>query len=196
VLFVWGVTAGFLLPVGLQDPNNVSNWHVELLPFIKDKKWTSHSYKVFIGDSVINHKPYVDRPLSYNAMTKSTKALRERNQEDQRGATLELEAIIKNRRFAISYMLALASEQDSGVNFDKLATELASHEPFFVIDKQNFTQVMHSELEIAFATGIPFREENRVLFPLTRLNVGELTSGAPGELITFLQSVSAKIMSK
>ena len=129
-------------------------------------------------------------------MTKSTKALRERNQEDQRGATLELEAIIKNRRFAISYLFALASEQDSGVYFDKLVSELASHEPFFVIDKQNFAKVIHSELEIAYATGIPFREENRVLSPLTRLNVDELTSGAPGEIVAFLHGVSTNIMSK
>ena len=155
-----------------------------------------HSYKVFIDDDVLNGKPYVDRPLGYNAMTKSTKALRERNQEEQRGVTLELEGIIKNRRFAISYLLALASEQDSGLHFDKLVTELASHEPFFVIDKQNFAKVMQSELEIAFATGIPFHEENRVLFPLTRLNLGELTSGAPGEIIKILQNVSTNIMSK
>jgi len=196
VLFAWGVTAGFLLPIGLQSPKDVSAWHIELLPFIRDKKWTVHNYKVLVDDNLLDGKPYVERPLSYNAMTKSTKALRERNQEEQRGVTLELEGVIKNRRFAISYLLALASEQDSGVHFDKLVTELASHDPFFVISKQNFTKVMHSELEIAFATGIPFHEENRVLFPLTRLNVGELTSGAPGEIIKILQSVSTNIMSK
>lgn len=196
VLFAWGVTSGFLLPIGLQSPKDVSAWHIELLPFIRDEKWTVHSYKVLVDDSLLDGKPYVDRPLSYNAMTKSTKALRERNQEEQRGVTLELEGIIKNRRFAISYLLALASEQDSGVHFDKLVTELASYEPFFVIDKQNFAKVMHSELEIAFATGIPFREENRVLFPLTRLNIGELTSGASGEIIKILQNVSTNIMNK
>lgn len=196
LLFAWAVSAGFLLPIGLQSPKNASNWHVELLPFIRNKKWTAHRYKIFIEDSLISGKPYVERPLGYNAMTKSTKALRERNQEEQRGATLELEAIIKNRRFAISYLLALASEQDSGVYFDKLVSELASHEPFFVIDKQNLAKVIHSELEIAYATGIPFREENRVLFPLTRLNVNELTSGAPGEIVAFLHGVSANIMSK
>ena len=196
LLFAWAVSAGFLLPIGLQSPKEASNWHVELLPFIREKKWTAHRYKIFIEDSLISGKPYVERPLGYNAMTKSTKALRERNQEDQRGATLELEAIIKNRRFAISYLLALASEQDSGVYFDKLVAELASHESFFVIDKQNFAKVIRSELEIAYATGIPFREENRVLFPLTRLNVDELTAGAPGEIVAFLHSISTKVMSK
>jgi hypothetical protein len=196
VLFAWGVTAGFLLPIGLQRPKDVSVWHIKLLPFIRDEKWTVHNYKVFVDKSLVDGKPYVDRPLGYNAMTKSTKALRERNQEEQRGVTLELEAIIKNRRIAISYLLALASEQNSGVHFDKLVTELASYKPLFVIDKQNFANVMHSELEIAFATGIPFHEENRILFPLTRLNIGELTFGAPGEIIEILQNVSSNIISK
>lgn len=196
VLFAWGVTAGFLLPIEWENPKDTSAWHVDVFPFIRSKKWTAHNYKVFIDDDVLDSKPYVERPLSYNAMTKSTKALRERNQEEQRGTTLELEGVIKNRRFAICYLLALASEQDSGVGFDNLVAELASYEPFFVIDKQNFARVMHSELDIAFATGIPFSEQNRVLFPLTRLNIGELTSGAPGEVIAFLQSISKNVMSK
>jgi hypothetical protein len=194
VLFAWGVTAGFLLPVGLKSPKDVSVWHIELLPFMKKKKWTIHNYKVFVEDNLVKSKPYVERPLGYHAMTKSTKALRERNQEEQRGVTLEFERTIKNRRFAISYLLAIASEQDSGVHFDKLVTELTSYETFFVIDKHNFAKVMKSELGIAFATGIPFRHKNRVLFPLTRLNISELSSGAPKELIDFLQKVSTNVI--
>ena len=196
VLFAWGVTAGFFLPVGLQHPKDDSTWHTDLLPFIRDEKWTVHNYEVFPGDSFTEGKPYVDRPLSYSAMTKSTKALRERNQEEQRGVTLELEGIIKNRRFAISYLLALASEQNFGVHFDSLVTELASNAPLFVIDKQNLANVMHSELNIAFATGIPFYEKNRVLFPLTRLNIGELTFGAPAQVSDILRNVSTRVMSK
>lgn len=196
VLFAWGVTAGFLLPTGRPSPKGDSLWHVELLPFIRDEKWSIHSYKVFIDDSLIRSKPYVERPLGYTAMTKSTKVLRERNQEEQRGATLAVEGVVKNRRFAISYLLALASEQGTGVHFDRLLTGLASYESLFVIDKVNFARVMRSELEIAFPTGIPFYEENRVLFPLTRLNIEELTLGAPKQVIGALRNVSKGVMSK
>lgn len=133
LLFAWGVTAGFLLPTDLQKPKEISAWHVELLPFLKSEKWTVHNYRVYMENNLLDGKPYVDRPLGYNAMTKSTKALRERNQEDQRGATLEFEGIIKNRRLAISYLLAIASEQGSGICFDKLVKEMALHEPLFVI---------------------------------------------------------------
>jgi len=196
VLFAWGVTTGFFLPTGRQGPKDASLWHIELLPFIRDEKWSVHSYKVFIDDSLIRSKPYVERPLGYNAMTKSTKALRERNQEEQRGTTLALEGVVKNRRFAISYLLALASEQGVGVHFDRLLTGLASYESLFVIDKVNFAKVMRSELEVAFPTGIPFYEENRVLFPLTRLNVEELVLGAPEQVIGALQNIYKDVTSK
>lgn len=195
VLFTWGVTAGFLLPVEMQNPKDDSAWHVDVFPFIKSEKWMPHSYKVFIDDNILDNKPYVERPLSYNAMTKSTKALRERNQEEQRSTTLELEKTIKNRRFAICYLLALASEKGFSIDFDSMVTELALNGPLFVIDKQNFAGVMRSELDIAFATGIPFSEQNRILFPLTRLNMDELSLGAPKEIIATLQNISEQVMS-
>lgn len=195
VLFTWGVTAGFLMPLEMQSPKDASAWHVNMLPFIKNKKWMAHSYKVFIDDNVLDNKPYVERPLSYNAMTKSTKALRERNQEEQRSATLELEKTIKNRRFAICYLLALAAEEDCGIDFDSMVNELALNDSSFVIDKHNFVGVMRSELDIAFTTGIPFNEQNRILFPLTRLNMDELSLGAPKGIIESLQSISKKVMS-
>lgn len=196
VLFAWAITAGFLLPVNLTKPKENSRWHEETLPFIRGKKWSTHQYEVYLKDSLISGKPYVDRPLEYNAMTKSTKALRERNQEEQRSITLGVESIIKNRRFAISYLLALASEQDSGVSFDKMVSELASHEAFFIINKQQFAEVLNSELEISFIAGIPFIDRNRILFPLTKLNVTELSKGAPKEVIALLQDLSKKVLAK
>ena len=129
-------------------------------------------------------------------MTKSTKALRERNQDDQRGATLEFEAIIKNRRFAVCYLLALASEQSSGVIFDNLVKELSYHESLFVINQQNFSDVIMQELDIAFASGIPYIEHNRVLSPQTRVNIKELMLGAPKEVVETLNEISHKTMSK
>lgn len=196
VLFVWAVTAGFLLPMGMTTPKYKSQWHVETLPFIRSKKWAVHQYRVHLNDSLLSTKPYVDRPLGYDAMTKSTKALRERNQEAQRSMTLGVESTIKNRRFAINYLLALASEQNLGLSFDKMVSELALHEGLFVINKQQFAEVISSELEIAFVTGIPFTEKNRVLFPLTKLNMDELSKGAPGEVIALLRDLSNKVLIK
>jgi hypothetical protein len=196
VLFTWAVSAGFFLPIGHTKPRDQSIWHIKLLPFIRSNKWNTHYYKVFLDDNMLSCKPYVDRPLEYSAMTKSTKALRERHQETQRNVTLELEDIIKNRRFAICYLLASASEHNSGVDFDKMVKGLASHRSFFVIEGRKLAQVIQSELKIAFITGIPFYERNRVLYPLTRLNMRELTWGAPQNLIEALQKISTKVMSR
>jgi hypothetical protein len=76
-----------------------------------------------------------------------------------------------------------------------MVNELALNDSSFVIDKHNFVGVMRSELDIAFTTGIPFNEQNRILFPLTRLNMDELSLGAPKGIIESLQSISKKVMS-
>ena len=195
VLSTWGVTAGFLLPTGLSHPEEDSRWHVELLPYIKAQTWPASGFRVFGDDTLTHSKPYVERPLGYSAMTKSTKALRERNQEAQRAATMAIETIVRNRRFAVSYLLALASEQGAGVHFDLLLAGLSSHKPLFVIDESGFAEVMRAELEMAFATGIPFYEHNKVLVPLTRLNINELARGAPEQVIETLTNIFKEVVS-
>jgi len=64
LLFTWGVTAGFLLPNGCQQPQDLSNWHVDLLGYVTNEKWNTHDYKVINGNALFSSKPYVDRPLA------------------------------------------------------------------------------------------------------------------------------------
>ena len=38
-LILWAITSGFLLPKEIDVPTNKNMWHVEVLPYIKSKKW-------------------------------------------------------------------------------------------------------------------------------------------------------------
>jgi hypothetical protein len=127
-------------------------------------------------------------------MTKSTQALRERNQEEQRALTLRYENIIKNRRFAISYLLGLAAEEEAGVDFDNMISALKSNINLFVIDKSRFKAVMAAELGIAFVTGIPFDMREHVLWPVSKIDLDVLSKGAPLQVRQFLDSISSDVL--
>lgn len=192
VMFIWAITGGFLLPEGTTKLKDKKKCHVEMLPYIKKKKWTINNFKVIQND-IFKNKILVERPLSYNAMTKSTKALRERNQEDVRSLTLKFEPIIKNRRFAIIYSLAKKSEKNGNLNYRKLIQELIKYPELFVVDKKAFDKVMDRELKIANVAGIPFERKGDLLIPMTNLNIIHLKLGAPNPLIKTLDQILEKI---
>lgn len=187
-LFAWAVTTGFLLPLDHKTPSNKDLWHVDTLDIIKQKHWAWNKLRVFISDDFFNTKHYVTHPLSYTYMTKSTKALRERGQEEIRGLSLSVEKKVKNRRFAIVFALGEASERDKRLDFNILVNRL-SKENLFVIDKSDFIDVMQIDKDIAITSGIPFIEEKGALKPLTKINMDELKIGAPDEVITSLTKI-------
>jgi len=192
VLFIWATTAGFLLPYGMKKPTDPELWHVEMLRYIKLKRWPNKYLKIF-SESLFTDKIYVDNPLSYDAMTKSTSSLRERNQKEEREITLKYESLIKNRRFALVYGLAKKSEYAQSLSFYDYLKELENYPDFFIINANEFKKIMEIELDICSVSGIPFIKEGSDLIPLTKLNIQQLSLGAPYELVQTLDDIIKKV---
>jgi len=193
VLFIWASTAGFLLLEGIDEPTDSKTWHVSILDYIKSKKWTKNIFINKLPENLFDNKILVKQPLYYNAMTKSTKALRERKQESERSLTLRYEHIINNRRFAIVYALAKKSNQNANLDLSKFFLELKKFPDLFVVNENEFEEVMEKELEIANICGIPFKRNETILNPITKIDIGILKIGAPDSLITTLDEIIGKL---
>lgn len=193
VLFIWSITGGFSVPVDFSENEDSDNWHVRMLPYIKSKRWTKHKFKVLIRNNFFEKELRVDNPLHYDAMTKTTRALRERNQEAVRNLSLQYEEILKNRRFAIVYLLAKCAENNRKLDFEEAIQELKKYQELFVINNNEFRQIMYVELGIAPVSGIPFRSENGMLTPLTKLNFEKLCKGTPEKLIEVLDEIYERV---
>lgn len=192
VLLIWAITGGFAIPEDFEPPEKNNQWHVEMLPYIKGKKWLKKS-KVQIDKNFFDTKKFVDNPLNYLSMTKSTKALRERNQDTIRTQSLKFEEIIKNRRFAIVYLLALASDNNKNINFSKSINEMMKYPDLFIIDEKVFDKIMYIEADIAPVSGIPFTDKNGIYSPLTKININELKKGAPDSLIKTIDEIYKRV---
>ena len=193
-LFIWAISGGFALPDKMPIPKNKKQWHMEVIPYIQEKKWSATKFKTFLNTNLFSPKPIVDNPLTYLSMTKSTRSLRERNQELVRNTSLQFESIIKNRRFAIVYLLAKASENEKKVNLTELINHLKIYPDLFVINTNDFDNVISTELEIAQVAGIPYEYNNNILKPLTKVNIVKLSIGAPSPLISTLDNIYPKII--
>lgn len=194
VLFIWSVTGGFSIPVGMPVPADRKKWHVEMLPYIKSKKWTKNKFNILIGKNFFKNKIVVSNPLSYLTMTKSTKALRERHQDDVRNLSLKYENIIKNRRFAIVYLLAKCSEKNKKLNFLETINQLRKFPKLFVINTTEFDKIMYVELDIAPVSGVPYDSDGEVLYPLTYVDMDTLCNGAPTPLIQILDDIYPQVV--
>ncbi len=193
-LFAWAISTGFALPISLNVPDQKDLiWQNHVSSEINNKHWGWSKLRMFIPKAIFDGSHYVDRPLSYKWMTKSTKALRERGQRSIRHASLTAEAKIKNRRFAIVFCLGLASKFNKRLNFEKLVRLMSKEPDYFVIDSSNFEKVMQSEKDIAIASGIPFVEKSNILCPLTKINLDYLCSDAPQNLVSLLSEISKEV---
>lgn len=192
-LFAWAITTGFALPASHPVPKKLTLWHMDTLNEISNKHWGWNKMQMFIPEKLFDGSHYVDRPLSYKWMTKSTRALRERGQEEVRKTSLGQEDKVKNRRFAIVYVLALAAKNAKKIDFKKLIIELASYPSLFVINANDFELVMQIEKDIAIISGIPFSELEEILTPLTKINIRILTEGAPENIIKRVEEIFPKI---
>lgn len=183
VMFSWAISTGFAIPANHNEPKDTSIWHVKTADFIEQQKWLASKYKFFIPKNLFDGEHYVARPLNYSWLTKSIRALRERGQESIRKVSLVYETRVKNRRFAITYALAKCAEDKINLDFNKFVEALRQEPDYFVIDEQKFKQVMTVESKVAFLCGIPFDYKKGVMTPLTKLNLEELSKGAPAEVI-------------
>ena len=118
---------------------------------------------------------------------KDVDSLREKGQEQIRNETKKVMGKIKNRRFAIIYLLNVAYKKKKNLDFSKLIAFLEKHPSQFVIDGKAFRKVMTQELSIAFAAGIPFSLDGTEMKPLNGVSEAELNKGAPAELIEILK---------
>ncbi len=192
-LFAWAITSGFALPENVNYPKDKELWHVEILQEIRKKNWNWHNIKVFINESIFDGTHNVTRPISYNWMTKSTKALRERGQAEIRINSMEIENIVNNRRFGIVYLLGLASENDKTINFEDIYNSMISHKDLFVINENGFKDALEIDMDIATISGIPFMRDGGDIKPLTKIDMTYLRKEAPYELVEKLDQIFKEI---
>jgi len=189
VMFSWAITTGFAIPSNYDEPKDPSIWQVDTASFVEQKKWLTSKYKFYIPKDLFNGNHYVSRPLNYSWLTKSIRALRERGQESIRKFSLVYESCVKNRRFAITYALAKCAENKTTLDFNKFVESLRKHSKYFVINNTKFKQVMAAESKIAVLCGIPFDYQKGIMTPLTKINLKELSKGAPLEVIQKVNDV-------
>lgn len=182
VLFCWGLSVGLFSPLS----------KVDIASYILEQRWTLREFKINYSEKLFSGL-YVKRPLEYQWLTKSTKALRERYQGPQRETTLRLEGKVQNRRFAVVYSLAKAAEIGKGINYERLIDRL-QEEKEFVINTAPFRQVMELEKEVAWLAGIPFREKGGILIPKTRIDMKIAKRGAPEKILSFLDSIMEEVI--
>ena len=189
VLFSWAVSTGFAIPDGHKVPTTSKLWHVSTKDFVEEPKWLGDMYTFFIPADLFNGKYRVERPLNFNWMTKSTRSLREKGQDEIRQNSLKFERIIKNRRFAITYVLANKAETNKTLNLRSFIKSLERYPRLFVINNNHFQKVIETELKIAVVCGIPYEYKNGNLKPLTKLNLEVLCKGADPELLEVLDKI-------
>lgn len=187
VLLAWAVAGGYIEP---------SNWgsrkskapHLEFREyFLKDKR-TDKFYTVTskIND-FFSQKQVICRPLDYEHLIKDVNALREKGQEQIRKETKKLVDKIRNRRFAIIYLLNNSFSKNLDLDFGKVVQFLEAFPQFFVINEKTFRKILSQELRIAFAAGLPFTVKGTKMHPLNGVNVEELSKGAPQDLLGILE---------
>ncbi len=192
-LFAWAISTGFALPINHGVPKDRLNWHVDTLDEITNKHWGWSKMKMFIDSDLFDGSRFIERPLSYRWMTKSTKALRERGQQNIRNVSLQEENKVKNRRYAIVYCLALSAINSTVVNYTEFIDQLLKYPDLFVVNKEDFQRVMQIEKDIAIVSGIPFVDKDNILKPLTKINVEYLTKDAPHEVTKTVETIYSKI---
>lgn len=189
-LLTWLTAAGYIRPAHLSAIDQGRFPHEFYRDYINSSVHNASSYYLlktpaFFGDDSF----YVRRPLSFANQTKLIGALRERGMDAIREATMACQERLKNRRFAIVYLLNQAKKQNKGVSIAALMEFMLENAAHFVISTANFERVLYQELDIANMTGIPFiMDETRTMYPLTLVDDNELEEGAPMTIIELLRN--------
>lgn len=197
-LLAWAVTAGFIAPTSFDTKVKERTSQIDaneyILRPIRNEAFYVKKYfpdQIFIGDFE------TERPLDYVNLSKNIGALREHGQEMSRTETLKLKDIILNRRFAITYLLNKAFTKKCNLDFLKTVSFLKKESSLFIINKDNFDNVMKIESFIAYMAGIPFaRLDNNILRPLTGVNEKILCLNAPKKVVSYLEGIQDKVLVK
>ncbi len=188
-LLAWLTTAGYIRPVKI-TPDNGSFPHMRYRNYINGAIRGERLYEIVEFPELSE----TEHPLSYENLTKLNSGLRERGMKEIREATMRCESLIKNRRFAIIYLLNRAYYEQNELSFGLLVILFKERPDLFLVPQYGLEDVVEREIEVAVTSGIPFDRiiSNGEIYlrPLVGLNKEEASIGAPTELIKFLDSVN------
>jgi len=186
VLLAWAVAGGFIEPENWEGKRQETP-HLEFRDYLLRDKRTDKFYNITPKiEEYFSEIQVVGRPLDYEHLTKDVNALREKGQEQIRNETKKLVVKIRNRRFAVIYLLNESFKKKVDLDFPKMLEFMESYPSLFVISKKGFRKIMSQELSIAFVAGIPFTLEGTNLHPLNGVSDTELSKGVPKELLESL----------
>lgn len=184
-IVAWLTTAGFIKPVNIK-PSDSPYPQIAYRDYINKEHRMEQIYEILEFSSV----EMTEHPLNYDNLTKMNFCLRENGMMSVREATRYYEEIIKNRRFAILYLLNMAYENETAIAVDEIIEIMRANPNLFVVSDYDLEETINTEIEIAFMAGIPFvlriiNGQSR-LQPIKGLNIKELEVGAPQKLINTL----------
>lgn len=188
-LLAWLTQGGYIKPVHF-TPSDSPYSHIAYRDYINKEHRMDQEYEIV----EIPNAEITDRPLNYDNLTKMNFCLRENGQSVVREATMYFETKIKNRRFAILFLLNLAFQNKTAIALSDIIDVLKEDKDKFVVSEDDLEETILTEIEIAFMAGIPFvrRYTNGKLYlqPTKGLNLNELESGAPQDVINYLNQFS------
>ena len=188
-ILAWLTQGGYIKPIHFK-PSDSPYPHIAYRDYINSEHRMGQVYKII----EFPNTEITDRPLNYDNLTKMNFCLRENGQSVVREATMYYETIIKNRRFAILFLLNLAFQNNTAVALSDIIEILKEDKSKFVVSEENLEETISAEIEIAFMAGIPYvgRYMNGKLYlqPTKGLNIEELEVGAPQDVINFLNQYS------
>jgi len=185
-LLAWFTTVWFIIPKSIYE----KRWW---LPQISTNDY-------LVNKSIRNESTYivlemphlenliVSKPLNYDNLTKNSKALRENWQKLSREITMHYDNTIKNRRFALVYSLNKAFENWSSIDFKTLLSKLIKYKDEFVIDIDNFEEVMWLELPIADMCWLVYNINWNIITPITWVDNDVLTLWIPENIVDILDN--------
>jgi len=188
VLLAWAVAGGFIEPIDWAH-KNLGSAHLEFRSYLLKDKRADKSYKITSKIEEFFAMPRtIERPLDYEHLIKDVNALREKGQEQIRNETKKVVNKIRNRRFAIIYLLNEAYKSETTLEFSKVVDFLRQYPSHFVINDKDLRKIVSQELSIAFAAGIPFAMAGASLKQMNGISEKEMSKGAPSDLLEILST--------
>lgn len=188
-ILAWLTQGGYIKPVHFK-PSDSPYPHIAYRDYINSEHRMGQVYEII----EFPNTEITDRPLNYDNLTKMNFCLRENGQSVVREATMYYETVIKNRRFAILYLLNLAYQNNTAVALSDIIDVMEEDKNKFVVSEDDLEETISKEIEKAFMAGIPYvgRYMNGKLYlqPTKGLNLEELEVGAPQDVINFLNQYS------
>jgi hypothetical protein len=186
-LIAWGISAGFFKPENLPAYTS-SRAHIDSALYILAEKRGQRKFKILDIPKIMQNNFCVKRTLDYNNLTKNSKALRENNQAEVREATMQSTAVIQNRRFAILCLLNNAFKKNKTISIDAIVDFLKGNSNLYVLNLGELKKIVLIEIEIANSAGIILERSGQVLRPVNKIDLNELSQGAPDTLLSDIKA--------